>query len=229
MSRIPQVSLHNPEVHKDTNIADLALEAVPTRRERKAAATRRALFEAGLDAFGRRPFGLVSVIDLTEAVDVAKGVFYLHFKSKDEFLIELFRDVLARFLDELLAALAPVPTRSTRTRAAANQYIVFAAANPSAARFLLRMSGYFPDEIGAPCELVRVRTEYRQRLAAALHRPANRSPGEADASTAAILDSCCWGLIGSALQFGTGLPEEQVMTDVASSVLRMASHGQRRA
>ena len=44
------------------------------RRARKALAVRQALFDAGLSAFERQPIGLVSILDITEAADVAKGV-----------------------------------------------------------------------------------------------------------------------------------------------------------
>ena len=95
--------LHNVAMGRKAGNPGAAGVGAPGRRARKAAATRRALFDAGLEAVGRRPFGVVSVLDLTDAVDVAKGVFYLHFKSKDEFLIELLRDVLGQFLEGLEA------------------------------------------------------------------------------------------------------------------------------
>ncbi len=221
---------HNWAVQRNSTSTELPLGQSLTRRERKAAATRRALFHAGLEAFGRRPFALVSVIDLTETVDVAKGVFYLHFKSKDEFLIELFRDVLRHCLEGFHIALSAVPARSARSariQIVARQYIAFATANPAATRFLVRMAGYFPDEIGPPGALVGVRTEYREQLAAALTPNASRAPGEFERRAAAVMDSCCWGLIADALHLGTALPDENTLIQVTSSVIRSASAAQR--
>jgi len=71
------------------------------RRARKALATRNAVFEAGLTAFENRPVGVVSVLDITEASDVAKGVFYIHYRGKDEFLIALWEFVQRTLLDAI--------------------------------------------------------------------------------------------------------------------------------
>lgn len=219
---------HNVNVRNMMNDKQRAVEQTQTltRRERKAAATRRALFDAGLEAFGRQPIGWVSVVDLTEAVDVAKGVFYIHFKSKDEFLIKLYQDVLGRFLEDVDAALATISTRSTRTgriRCAAQQYLNFANTSPAATRFLVRMSGYFPDEIGPPKEFVKVIIDYHDRLAAMLNSRAARPPSDAEHRVAAILDGCCWGIIGGALQTGKPLPNEQIILQVAAAAIRCAS------
>jgi AcrR family transcriptional regulator len=63
--------------------------ATETSPARKVLAVRQARFDAGLAAFERQPISLVSILDITEAADVAKGVFHLHFRSKDEYLLAL--------------------------------------------------------------------------------------------------------------------------------------------
>ena len=215
--------VHNLTVEKSKNIEELR---TPSRRERKAAATRRSLFDAGLDAFEHRPFGLVSVLDLTEAVDVAKGVFYLHFRSKDDFVLELLRHVFDEFLDSLEVALSGVVGHAARIRAAVQHYIGFSTTNPAAARFLIRMSGYFPGEIGPPGELVTVRTTYRERLAAILGS-ANSKSTDSNLQWACALDACCWGLIGDSLLVDAPLPDGNVAAKLVEAGLRSMTGAKR--
>jgi AcrR family transcriptional regulator len=179
------------------------------RRARKALAARKAMFEAGLAGFERQPIGLVSVLDITEAADVAKGVFYLHFQSKDEFIIALWEDVQRSFLDAIRGAVSGIDATGERLKRIAGQYAVLARDNPRAARFWLRVSGYLFDEIGQPGRLGHLRHQFLQQLAALLAGAAIEEVSERDLELAGVLDACGWGLISQAGQLGHPPPDQE--------------------
>jgi AcrR family transcriptional regulator len=183
-------------------------------------ATRRAMFDAGLEAFGRRPIGFVSVLDITEAADVAKGVFYLYFKTKDDFLIQLYKEVQQESLDEMRVAISGRRSQTARAGAMAQQVLRSAIARPSASRFLARMLAYFPDEIGEPGQFADVRTNYIKQLAALLKGLAVDAVTEPDLRAATVFETCCSGLIHHAMQNGTAIPEEATFVRITSAALR---------
>jgi AcrR family transcriptional regulator len=63
----------------------------PGRRARKKARTRQAIYEAAMRLFLERGYGAVTVEDVCDAADVAKGTFFLHFPTKDALLAEYGR------------------------------------------------------------------------------------------------------------------------------------------
>ena len=190
------------------------------RRARKAQAVRRALFDVGLAAFERQPLGLVSILDITEAADVAKGVFYLQFRSKDEFLVALWEDRQRVFVDAVRTAVSGCPTDQARLEAAIREYARTAMDSPPTARFWLRMSGYFSDEIGQPGELTRLRQEYLEQLAATIGDVKLEDVKLQHLQVAAAVDACCWGLISHAIQLGIPLHEEARFVEMVLGAIR---------
>lgn len=59
-----------------------------TRKE-KASQTRQIILDAALSLMSSRPIAEVKVEDITEKAGVAKGTFYVHFKSKEAVLHEI--------------------------------------------------------------------------------------------------------------------------------------------
>lgn len=184
------------------------------RRVRKARLTRRALLDAGLEAFERQPPGLVSVLDITETADVAKGVFYLHFASKDAFLLALWEDVQESFLLDLrkaIAAVASVPhvrdddPIEMRVAVMIAQYARTAAHSPKHACFALRMAAMFGEDMGAPGELAERRLRYINSLAHVMSD--NEAAVEMWRPVVLAIDAWCWGVIWQARQFGNEPPE----------------------
>ncbi len=74
-----------------------------SRRERKKERTRREIYTAAMELFLTRGFETVTIEDICQAADVAKGTFFLHFPTKDTLLLEYGSQVTAE-LDEALRA-----------------------------------------------------------------------------------------------------------------------------
>lgn len=72
-----------------------------SRRERKKARTRRAIFRAAMALFGEHGFEAVTVDRICEAADVAKGTFFLHFPTKSALLVEFGREVATGLAERL--------------------------------------------------------------------------------------------------------------------------------
>ena len=64
------------------------------RRERKKEATRRAIEDTARQLFSQHGFAKTSVLDITEAVDVAERTFYRYFTSKEDVLFGPWRQDL---------------------------------------------------------------------------------------------------------------------------------------
>ena len=190
------------------------------RRARKALATRNAMFEVGLSAFENRPVGVVSVLDITEAADVAKGVFYLHFRGKDEYLVALWEFVQRTFLDTIRQTLETCRSRRARIEGVVSHYHSMIAEAPRECRFWLRMSSYFGDEIGQPGQLSRLRQEYLQQLAALIGGVTMEDVGSREIQIATIVDGACWGLISQAVQLGVAALDEGSFVKAVTSAIR---------
>ncbi|MDP6582605.1 MAG: TetR/AcrR family transcriptional regulator [Vicinamibacterales bacterium] len=195
------------------------------RRARKAMAVRQSLVAAGLEAFERQPIGLVSILDITEAADVAKGVFYLHFKSKDEYLLALWEDVQRMFLDNVRAAVVECRSRTARVEEAIRQFYALATENPAAARFWIRMSSYFPDEVGEPGHLTRIHQEYVQQLAAIFAGRTFDQLGPDDVRSALLADSICWAVANTSVTTGEPLCSVDVLVRIVASAIKTANRG----
>ncbi len=69
------------------------------RRERRKVRVRRGLMDAALALFGEHGLWTTRIEDITERADVAKGVFYNHFPSKDDLVAELLDEVFGAIED----------------------------------------------------------------------------------------------------------------------------------
>jgi AcrR family transcriptional regulator len=113
-----------------------------SRRERKKERTRQEIYRAAMELFLARGFDAVTIEDICQAADVAKGTFFLHFPAKDALLFEYGVQVTHE-LDELLsdhrggatAALRKILTflaeRATRHAAIVHLLVRETLANPA--------------------------------------------------------------------------------------------------
>jgi AcrR family transcriptional regulator len=76
-----------------------------SRQERRKQRTRRKLLDAARRMIARHGYDPVGILDITEAADVSKGTFYLHFADKEELtrtlMMEGFEAMRAR-IDKVL-------------------------------------------------------------------------------------------------------------------------------
>jgi AcrR family transcriptional regulator len=63
-------------------------QTVPSRRDRKKERTRGEIYSAAMNLFLRRGFEAVTIEEICDAADVARGTFFLHFPTKEALLAE---------------------------------------------------------------------------------------------------------------------------------------------
>lgn len=76
----------------------------------RGVSTRNRLVEAAWELFGQKPYGEVSVAEITARAGVATGSYYTYFTSKEE----IFRVVAQRALEEMLNASSRDPGNAER-------------------------------------------------------------------------------------------------------------------
>lgn len=75
-----------------------------TRRERRKEETRQRIIQAALSLLSEKPYDEITVEDITERADVAKGTFFHYFSSKELVLsghVENLLDEVREFLQEI--------------------------------------------------------------------------------------------------------------------------------
>jgi AcrR family transcriptional regulator len=78
------------------------LEIAPlSRRERKKERTRVEIYRAAMKLFARRGFDSVTIENICDEADVARGTFFLHFPTKSALLFEFNRLTAAAFAQRL--------------------------------------------------------------------------------------------------------------------------------
>ena len=75
------------------------------RRERKREATRNQIIEAAKALFDERRYDDVTIDEITNRADVAKGTFYLHFRTKDDVAAEVYNEVVRPAVDAVNQAI----------------------------------------------------------------------------------------------------------------------------
>lgn len=75
-------------MNKDSSAAARTQSGLRSRRERKKERTRQEIYQAAMKLFVARGFAAVTVEDICQAADVARGTFFLHFPTKDALLLE---------------------------------------------------------------------------------------------------------------------------------------------
>ena len=78
-------------------------------RKIKAAETRNRIYKSAEELFAKNGFNDVSIDDIVKLANVAKGSFYVYFKSKDELIAILISDYIKRVDTEYEAYLKTLP------------------------------------------------------------------------------------------------------------------------
>lgn len=75
------------------------------RRERKKEETRQAILAASSELFKEKGYEATSVDEIVNRADIVKGTFYYHFESKEQVLVNLRFDAIARAMEQAEKAL----------------------------------------------------------------------------------------------------------------------------
>lgn len=118
-------------------------EKTTTLRDKRKQELKDTLISSARRLFVQHGFDAVSVDDIVTEAGVAKGTFYLYFKSKSELVEALIEENLAG-LDETIAAAACVPAENPAETllAVANVVIKQTAANAAFASIIYRRSSF---------------------------------------------------------------------------------------
>lgn len=120
---------------------------------RKAARdrTRRRIIDAAVDVFAERGFFGARVSAIAEAAAVAEGTLYVHFKSKDDILVAVFREKMAELLTQLSNLVALHDDPETKLMRYVAEHLELVANQPKLMHVMtieLRQSGSFMRQHG---------------------------------------------------------------------------------
>ncbi|KAF0847555.1 TetR/AcrR family transcriptional regulator [Nocardia caishijiensis] len=99
---------------------------------------RRALLDAGRVLLGSENLSKVSVNAITAGAGMAKGSFYQHWPSRDEFLLAVHREFHDTLFAGVRAAIADVPPGVERLRAGIEVYLDGCLADPATKALLVQ-------------------------------------------------------------------------------------------
>lgn len=71
------------------------------RLDRRVLRTRKLLREAMMDLIMEEGYDAISIQDITDKANLGRATFYLHFKDKDELLLEVMQEFLTDFLEQV--------------------------------------------------------------------------------------------------------------------------------
>ncbi len=74
------------------------------------------IIEAAVRIFARKGYYNARVADIAREAGMAAGTIYLYFKTKDDILVSLFREKMARFVAALRKAIADEPDAGAKLR-----------------------------------------------------------------------------------------------------------------
>lgn len=116
--------------------ATVAIAAVPVRRQRRSAVTRRRLLDAAEKVFGDCGFHAAAISQITFTAGMAQGTFYVHFTSKEELFIQLVADISRSLRHEMTRAAAKAPDRLTAERAGLIAFFDYTQRHPGLYRIV---------------------------------------------------------------------------------------------
>ncbi|MGY1411004.1 MULTISPECIES: TetR/AcrR family transcriptional regulator [unclassified Luteimonas] len=113
----------------------------PDRRpDRRRDRTRDALLRAGRTLFAQRDVDAVSIDEIVNLADVAKGSFYNHFQDKDAFAREIGAEVRRKVEAQISAVTADVDDAALHVALALCVFARFATRSRDAARVLYKLN-----------------------------------------------------------------------------------------
>jgi len=107
--------------------------------DRRRVRTRNALVEAGMALFSLRPIEAVSVDEITQAADLAKGSFYNYFTDKEALAREVAREVREEVEARVAVANEAIKDPAIRVARALHVFALYAREKPDRAGVLTRL------------------------------------------------------------------------------------------
>jgi AcrR family transcriptional regulator len=109
-----------------------------SRQEPRRLRTRAALLASGAELLGQRPIDAIAINEIVEHAGVAKGSFFNHFADKDDFAGAVAEEIRARVEEQVAAINQGVTDPALRLARGVARFALFARADRSAARIMLR-------------------------------------------------------------------------------------------
>lgn len=165
--------------------------------------TRERLLGAALELLAEGGNNAASVVAITERAGFAAGTLYRHFASKEELLVELFREICSREIEAMQAAASAHDDPSEQLLAALETFARRALANRRLAWALLAE----PVDPLVDAERLAYRRRYRDLVAGLLEAAAAErgiEPGRSDLLAAAIVGGVGEVLVGPLSAAGGG-------------------------
>ncbi len=119
--------------------------ALPNRRERRKLATRQTLLDATQALLAKRSFDALSVDEIVERADVARGTFYNYFADKDALERELASQVRVRVESEIARTNEGVSDPAKRIARAFCCVLHFCLGAPEQAAAMMRLFPHATD------------------------------------------------------------------------------------
>ena len=128
-----------------TRVTEQAPLRIPGRRERRKLATRQALLDATQALLAKRSFDSLSVDNIVERADVARGTFYNYFRDKDALERELASQSRARIEGEIARVNIGVINPAERIARAFLSVLHMGISAPHHARAMVRLFPHATD------------------------------------------------------------------------------------
>ncbi len=87
-------------------------DTVHHRQDRRVSRTRRQLRSALMTLIIEKGYDAVTIEDITERADLGRTTFYLHYKDKEELLLESIENTARELYEQVVAAAPPAAERS---------------------------------------------------------------------------------------------------------------------
>ena len=118
------------------------------RRERERLETRARIMDAARDLFAREGYEAVSMRRIAEAIEYSPTAIYVHFKDKQDLLLEICRTDFGAF-GHMLAELQSVEDPVERIRRMGHAYVRFGVEHPNHYRLMFMTRDICPEDAAA--------------------------------------------------------------------------------
>jgi len=187
-----------------------------SRRTRKKERTRAQIYDAAMQLFLARGYDAVTIDEICEAADVARGTFFLHFPAKDALLSEYGRQAMAE-LEQMLDGFDGTAVQALE---AALRFLAERASRHAAVvRLVVRETATHPSAISDTTDAGRNLTDVFAAIIRRGQRAGELRRGAHPVVAGAILASAYLAIAGEWARRGAGSPDLATLTHQALDVI----------